>query len=261
MRMEDAIDEQEPVQPKTIVKKEDKYPIDTLPSQYKLYPKGTKLYGRPLTVREVKKLSTINEQNFDIVIKDVLSNAITGLPIDNILSGDKLYLIFWLRANTYKNARFVSQYICEHCGKKEEYRFDVDAFDINYIDDDFDGNLEIKLLNKEDVITFGFSTIKDEEKLKRYVDINKEFLSYDDEILAIASMIKSVNGRISNLADVAEYIMNLNAEDFAYIHSYVLSIDFGINPIITTKCTKCGGENSVRINFRPEFFIPTYNFR
>jgi hypothetical protein len=121
MRIED-IDEQEVVVPKKEEPKENVFFIEDLPSKYKLYPEGTKLYGRPLNVREVKKLSALNEHNFDIIIKEVLSTAITGYPISDILSGDKLYLIFWLRANTYKDARFVTPFICDECGKQSEYK-------------------------------------------------------------------------------------------------------------------------------------------
>ena len=260
MRIED-IDEQEVVVPKKEAPKENVFFIEDLPSKYKLYPEGTKLYGRPLNVREVKKLSALNEHNFDIIIKEVLSTAITGYPISDILSGDKLYLIFWLRANTYKDARFVTPFICDECGKQSEYKFDVGAFDINYLEN-FDGSLELRLLNKKATIGFSFNTIKDEDRIKRFVDSNKDSLNrFDDEVVTISSMIKTINGKSPSLREGCEYIMGLDAEDYAYLHSYILHVDFGINPIIKTTCKHCGGENSVRITFRSDFFIPTYSFR
>lgn len=259
-RMIDA-DEEQPIAPVQVATpKENRFFIEELPSQYKLYPEGTKLYGRPLTVREVKKLSSMNEHNFNIILKEVLSGAISGYPIDDILSGDKLYLIFWLRANTYKNARFLTPYVCDHCRKQDEYKFDVGSFDINFLEDV--NELELKLLNKNAAIVFKFNTIKDEDRVEKFMSSgNLSVAKYDDEIVSMAAMIKTINGKDAKLKDACDYIMTLDAEDYAYLRSYVLTIDFGINTTIETKCKHCGGENSVQITFRPEFFTPSYTFR
>jgi hypothetical protein len=69
--------------------------INGLPSNYLLYPKGTQILGRPLKVLEVKKLSSINEENADFIINDILKRTIKGINIDNLLVADKLFIILW----------------------------------------------------------------------------------------------------------------------------------------------------------------------
>ena len=81
------------------------FPIDDLPSRYKLYPEGTKIFGRTLKVSEVKKLTTMNENNFNVILKDILTATLRGIDIEDICVADKVYIIFWLRANTFKNSR------------------------------------------------------------------------------------------------------------------------------------------------------------
>jgi len=260
MRLED-IEDQLPIpleQPKKDPL-ENMYFIDGLPSKYKLYPEGTKIYGRPLTVREIKKLSSINQHNVSIVIKEVLMSAIKGIDINEILTNDKLYIIFWLRANTIKNSNFVSPYVCEHCRKRDEYKFDLEQFDINYLPDDFDSAMTVKLLNKKTVLELGFSRIKDEERIERFQENNKESLMrFDDETITIASMIKTINSKVPKLKEACEYIMDLSVEDYAYLRSYIIDIDFGIDNELEVVCKSCGGRNTVQITFRPDFFLPTY---
>lgn len=256
MRLEEVENEM-PFVPE--IKEAEMFYIAEIPSKYKLYPEGTKIYGRPLKVREVKKLSSITQHNFSTIIKEVLSAAIKGIAIDEILTNDKLFIIFWLRASTYKNSNFVSSYHCEHCGKKEDYKFDVDQFEINYLADDFDSSMTLNLLNKKHKIELDFSRIKDEDRIEAFQERNKDSLGrFDDETVTIASMIKAINGKKPKLREACEYVMDLDAEDYAYLRSYILSIDFGIDNEIEAICKGCGGRNSVQITFRPEFFLPTY---
>ena len=58
------------------------WPIDDLPSKFKLYPEGTKIFARPLKVLEVKMLSSLNNDNFHHVITEVLKKSVRGINID-----------------------------------------------------------------------------------------------------------------------------------------------------------------------------------
>ena len=60
------------------------YEITDLPSRFLLYPEGTKIFGRPMKVSEIKKLTTMNEINYNSIIKSVLENCIKGIDIDDI---------------------------------------------------------------------------------------------------------------------------------------------------------------------------------
>ena len=68
------------------------WPIENLPSKYKLYPPGTKLYARPLKVLEVKMLSSLTNENFHHIITEVLKKTVKGIEVENLLVADKLFI-------------------------------------------------------------------------------------------------------------------------------------------------------------------------
>lgn len=262
------IDPSEEISPEALVNKpvESKdifYTIENLPTNYKLYPKGTVIKGRPLTVREVKKLSSMNENNFDSILNDVLTTATRGLDIEEIYVADKIYIIFWLRANTYKNANFTTPYVCQKCKRPTEYTFDVDAFEIKYLPDDFD-KFSLTMLNKTDIITFDYSKIKDEIRVEKFnISMKSGLTRYDDETIQYASMIKTINGESVTMRSACEYLNSLGAEDSAYLQSYLSENDIGVIPVIQPQCghTDCKEVNEVLITFRSDFFVPKYKFR
>ena len=43
-------------------------PIENLPSKCRFYPENVKILGRPLNVKEVKLLASMNESNYDFMI-------------------------------------------------------------------------------------------------------------------------------------------------------------------------------------------------
>jgi len=103
MKLDDAEPTKKPAKRKTI-KVVEKLPelapkgffeITGLPSQGKLYPKGTQIFSRPLKILEVKQLTTINENNFDGVINNVLKSTVKGIEIDELCPADKMFIIFW----------------------------------------------------------------------------------------------------------------------------------------------------------------------
>ncbi len=50
-------------------------PIDILPSKYRLYAPNAKILARPLNVLEVKLLASMNEDNYEFVINDILKRT------------------------------------------------------------------------------------------------------------------------------------------------------------------------------------------
>lgn len=264
------IDVDEEIVPKVSEKKVEKMlddnfiEIKDLPSRFKLYPEGTRIFGRPMKLSEVKKLTFMNEDNYNDLLRFILSSCVKGIDIDEIYLADKLYLIFWLRANTYKNANFVTSYTCEHCDRKSEYKFDVGNFEINYLSDDF-AMEPLTLLGRNTVLTFDLPKIKDEENVRHFQEVLKNgVVRYDDDTITMAGMIKTIDGSLVNIRKACEFITSLEnePENYAYLASHILSFDFGIVPVINATCNHidCKKVNQIPISFRPDFFIPKYKF-
>ena len=95
-----------------------------------------------------------------------------------------------------------------------------------------------------------------------YVIYSNSFGKIDDEVLAMASTIKFVDGSAVSLRQACEFIQSLenDPEDYAYLHSKILEMDFGVIPEIKHVCKKCSQVNKIPVSFRPEFFLPRYKF-
>lgn len=235
------------------------YEITGLPTNGLLYKQGTIIKGRPLGVREVKKLSTMTSDNANSIMNEILSTTITGINIEDIYEVDKLYIIFWLRANTYKNANFTTTFICEKCGKEVSYDFNVEAFEFKRLEEVKDQSIE--LLNSKDILELDYQRISDEIRVDNFKIANRNSRAvYDDDLLLLASTIRSINEEKKSLGYIYEYINNMHAEDYAYLESYISDNTIGFIPAIDVECTnkECREVNKVPVTFRYDFFIPKY---
>jgi len=232
--------------------------IDNLPSKYLRYPEGTKLYGRALDIRQLKKLANMTQTNATSIIDDIIRGTIKGITFDNILVSDKLYIILWLRANTYPESGYSVPFFCDQCNSMQTYDFKVDNIGINYIREDmaFEEPLE---LPGGDFITFKYPTIKDEERIKKFREsMKKSFEKYDSDTLALCMTVNEINGKSLSLIETYEYVSNIKI--YSQIKGFVSEFDFGISDELTVTCNSCGGTAQVGLSFREDFFIPAYRF-
>lgn len=272
MRMEDydpnakeVIQPKEEIQPKPEVKKQpvndnDFFDvIDGLPTGGKLYEEGTEIKARPLKVAEVKMLAGMTEATANNVVNDILQRAVRGIEIDNLYTADKLYIMFWLRANTYKESGYEVKFECPLCNSNSQYAFELDALNIKELSDDDIDKLDQQFeLPNGDKIKFKLLTIKDENDNEKFLKQNKNsMLLFDEEILGVCRMIKDVNGEKQGMIDKYMYLTEkLSPVDYAYLESYLEKSSVGLEPTIDVKCQKCGGASDTMLPFRPDFFLP-----
>ncbi len=229
-----------------------------LPSKGSLYPKNTKLVGRALKVIEVKKLSALTEENADYIINDIISRTIKGINVDDILVSDKLYLIFWLRANTYRDSGYTVGFHCDKCETDSSYHFELDNLEVNFLREDYNPNNEITLQNGDRVLLKQLR-VKDEKIVDRFKEMNSESIrDIDDELLTVSQMIQTVNGSEVGLLTKYNYILDLAPGDFSYISSYMDKFSMGVKPYVNAVCKKCGGTAPCAVSFRADFFFPKY---
>jgi hypothetical protein len=238
-------------------------PILDLPSKFRLYPEGTKILAKPLKVPDIKLLASMNENNYDFVMNDVIRRSIKGINFDDLLIDDKHFIIFWLRANTYKNSGYEVDFKCMNnkCLKNAKYKFDVDVLDVAYLRDDYVKGEQKELPTSKDKISIKFKTILDENKIQNLINVGKTSISkYDDELIDLAGSIDKINGEDFSLIQKYEYVVEMNPEDFSYLVSYVNAFKFGVKDTIRAKCNHCKEESPIGVTFRKEFFLPEYKF-
>jgi len=255
--VKDFVEPQEP-----ITKKDNYYLIEGIPTKYRLYPEGTQIYGRPLTVKEVRFLASMTDSNYQFVINEILKNTIKGIDIQELYVADKVFILFWLRANTYKNEGYSTEFTCRHCGRSNHYLFTMDKLRVEYLKDDFVANDDFKLLTTDDVLRISFPKVRDENKVSQILK-NKTSVEYDEDILSVAAMVKSINGTEYNTKYVYDYLLSLNPEDYAYLETYISDNEIGVSPVVSTNCQyeDCGEESLIEVRFQSDFFLPKYKSR
>jgi hypothetical protein len=236
--------------------------IDDIPTKYKLYPDGTQIMARPLKVIEIKKLTSITDENADKVVNDILRKSIRGIDVNDIYSVDKMYLLLWLRANSFRDNRYVVGFDCELCSKETSYHFDINNVDVDYLSDDYNPT-EILTLSNSDEIKVKLLQIKDELALSsfdmKYRSVfEKSGEKVDDELLAISFMIDTINGIKLDAIKLYNYLLDMNPGDFALLTTKLSDNNVGIKSYMNVTCTECGGESQVGLTFHPDFFLPNY---
>jgi len=239
--------------------------IKEIPSQYKLYPAGVKIEARPLEVIEVKKLASINEGNAEYVINDIIKRAvrITGMnSVDDLYLADKLYIVFWLRAVSFRDSSYVIDFNCPKCEKKSTYHFEVKNLDVNYLKDDYDIGTEIEM-ESGDIIKLRYLKLRDEFEMEQFIDTHKKLLGeIDADLLALGCMMYDINGKTtSTLAERYNYVLGLTAGDLSYLVTYTDEYKIGVEPVMNIECNECGGNVPMGVTFRGDFFLPKRKLR
>jgi len=241
--------------PKVESYRDNYFPITDLPSKYKLYPNGTNISARPLNVIEVKKLATMNEENQDLVMTDIIQRCTKGIDVKNILIADKFYILLWLRANTYKENGYLLNYECPHCKKNSTFTFSVDVLNINYISDEYVDGVEVTLPISKEIVTIKQKRIIDDFKKQEFHKSFKD-KDYDKEILDLCLWLESI-GENKSLWQKYTYVENkMHPYDFSTILSFVDKNTFGVNEMIDVICEHCKEGSQCGVSFRPDFFIP-----
>lgn len=239
-------------------KKDNFHEITDLPSKFRLYPEGTKIYARPLKVLEVKSLASLSDGNANYIINNIIKSTIKGIDPDKLLVADKLYLIFWLRANTYKDSGYVVDFNCRKCDTQSKYEFGLDCLNINEIKDEYNPNHEIVLSNGDKIKTRQL-TVEFENVVPQFISKNKNAISqFNDELLGIANLITEINDKPMSLMQKYDYLSELSPGDYVKIETYILDNEIGLDPIMNVTCKNCGGSSPVAVSFRSDFFIPRF---
>ena len=231
-------------------------PHDVLPSSGNGYE--GQLEGRPLNATEIKSLSTMNQKNSEALVDSVLKVAIRGVSFESLKIADKMFLLMWLRQNTYKRTGYTMNYECPDCEAKFQSSFDVDMLEVIQLDDYSEEKFHVEINGKDFKIKH--RTIADEIIVKEFLKKNASSpINWDVEMLETASSIESIDDEPISLLAKYRIITDedkFTPDDFNDLLATINSVGIGIKPIIEVTCVKCGGKGQSLIPFRPDFFLP-----
>ena len=158
-----------------------KLDLKELPTMGKLYPEGTVIKIRPLNVQEIKYLATICEENATDIINEILEKCVLlkNIEFEDIFLGDRTYLAFWVRINSFtKNSGYdINIKECDKCKNPYTTNIKLTDFEEKYITED---PQEIDLPDAGITLKLKYPTIRDlevkcedkeVEKIIRHIDV------------------------------------------------------------------------------------------
>lgn len=205
--------------------------ISELPSRGLLYDANAKVRGRFLTIRDVKLISLITEDNATKIINEIIRKCFIfeNLSVDDLYLCDRQYLAFWLRANSFvkQNGYKIEIKKCRTCNTGFASNITLDSLEINYLD----------RIPSPIVLPVSNDTI--EIKLPKMSDL--KYVDEDLDIQMMARMIKVENP--------LQYIYELNARDYIALLDYCKKFNVGFNNMLELECPHCHFSNIVKILF------------
>lgn len=226
-----------------------------LPSKGVCY-KGKQLYITPLSAKNLKDLNTMTEDTANATLNNVLAERIGGIDHRDILQGDKIWLIFYLRSVTYDDFPIFIKYNCPECKRADTYKLRMADLAVNYVKDDFD--FKLKLPKSGALLTLRFPTLGNEAKAEKVKNDTNIIEAVDPELVDVSTYIAEVNGESLTTYEAYKYVCDLCAVDFSVFTNYMIENNIGINPVLEIPCA-CGATVQKKIGFTPDFFMPKFD--
>jgi hypothetical protein len=220
--------------------------LTELPTMGKLYPQGTIIKIRPLNVQEIKYLATISEENATDIINEILEKCLIlkGIEFEDIYLGDRVYLAFWVRVNSFtkNNGYDINIKECDKCKNPYTTNIKLTDFEEKYITED---EHEIDLPDCGITLKLKYPTIRD-------LDIKCE----DKEI---EKFIRHLDMPDKNITILEQFMHGLSALDYSILKNSIDKMDIGFSNQITIYCPMCNQPHTYTIEYSDAGLLGTVN--
>lgn len=220
--------------------------IRELPSRGIFYNENAKIKVRPMTVLEVKFLSTMMPATATHICNELLEKCtiFENLEYEELVLPDREYIIFWIRLNsiTTKNGFTVNLPDCEGCHSTISKDIKLEELDFKYLDDGFDPDVHLPDSGdnlKLKIPTYNMSTI--------------------DTIDEFGELAIYIDDDTMDFMDKYDYVSNLSAYDYITLKSAVDMNYCGIIHEITVECPKCHRQYRIKLQINDQNLFCTVN--
>lgn len=218
-------------------------------------PSGKMAVVREMTGREEDLLS--NEKLMrqgkatDLVLQNVIvdlngEGKATDLELSRMLSADREAIMIHTRVLSYGEI-VESELECEDC--KKTFTVDVDLSQLEFKAAPENLETQVKLSDKETVVTLLPMTGADEKRLFSAIQEGKDVLS---SMLMV--YVKQVGDLKAN--QIRPWIQNLRLRDRTLLRSTIKDMQYGYQTQVTCTCPACNAENKVSVVQLKGFFFP-----
>lgn len=234
--------------------------IIELPSKGLLYPEGSilasgKIEMKYMTAKEEDILTNTSYITSGIVLDKLLQSLIISkIEYDDLLVGDKNAILVASRILGYgKDYSFMY--------RGEKVNVDLTTLDNKIINDALFVNrkneFEFKIPSTNDIVTFKFLNLKDENEIDRELEGLKKINQSPEVSTRLKHTILSINGNREPKA-IREYVdVHLLARDARALREYIRDIQPDVN-LTTTVQTTNGLVEGVNIPIGLSFFWPDF---
>jgi hypothetical protein len=233
-----------------------------LPSKGKLYPaswtKQGKLSIRPMTIKEEKILNTTrlvkSGKALDMIFQACIESP--EVKAEELLSGDRSFLLFYLRAISY-GAAYEYKINCPFCSTQFESVFNLNDIILKYLPDDFKEPVDFTLPISKKRVAYRLMRGKDESAL---IDDRDRRLStfgadqIDNSITMRLSMTMELVENITDKIEIEKFVDNMLAGDAAALRQDIMSKDCGVDTGVKHSCPKCANDFMADLPLTVDFF-------
>ena len=213
-----------------------KLDLKELPTMGKLYPEGTVIKIRPLNVQEIKYLATICEENATDIINEILEKCVLlkNIEFEDIFLGDRTYLAFWVRINSFtKNSGYdINIKECDKCKNPYTTNIKLTDFEEKYITED---PQEIDLPDAGITLKLKYPTIRD--------------LEVKCEDKEVEKIIRHIDVADKNVVILEQFIRGLSALDYSIMKNTIDKMEIGFSNQVTIYCPLCGQPHTYTIEY------------
>lgn len=213
-----------------------KLDLKELPTMGKLYPEGTVIKIRPLNVQEIKYLATICEENATDIINEILEKCLLlkNIEFEDIFLGDRTYLAFWVRINSFtKNSGYdINIKECDKCKNPYTTNIKLTDFEEKYITED---QQEIDLPDAGITLKLKYPTIRD--------------LEVKCEDKEVEKFIRHIDVADKNVVILEQFIRGLSALDYSIMKNTIDKMEIGFSNQVTIYCPLCGQPHTYTIEY------------
>lgn len=213
-----------------------KLDLKELPTMGKLYPEGTVIKIRPLNVQEIKYLATICEENATDIINEILEKCVLlkNIEFEDIFLGDRTYLAFWVRINSFtKNSGYdINIKECDKCKNPYTTNIKLTDFEEKYITED---PQEIDLPDAGITLKLKYPTIRD--------------LEVKCEDKEVEKFIRHIDVADKNVVILEQFIRGLSALDYSIMKNTIDKMEIGFSNQVTIYCPLCGQPHTYTIEY------------
>jgi len=234
----------------------------TLPSKGICYPatwtKEGKIGLRPMTTEEEKIITTTrfvkSGRAIDMIFKACLENK--EIITEDLLSGDRSFILYYLRAMSY-GAAYEYSIQCPSCGISFETVYNLNDIVIRSLKPDFSEPIKFNLPISKKVVMLRLLRGKDEIKLIEERDRRISSYGADQTDNTVSNRIVMVAESIDGNTDkvfIEKSVNRMIAGDAAAIRNFLDDEEPGISTNHKNICPKCSNEFVTDVPIGSSFF-------